>query len=148
MEARSAAEGRNERAAASESANPVDNSWRPGAQRRAGMSSWGPALRIARREVGRAKGRALMVVAMIGIPVAALAFVAVTYDTFNLSPDEHSNRTMGAAQATVRWPQDAAVHQTSDGRSYYPADRQQKATEPPGPAPAPTLDRLLALLPR
>src|SRR5215470_12712764 len=113
--------------------------------RRAGMRSWWAALRIARREVGRAKGRAVMVVAMIAVPVAALAFAAVTYDTFTLSPQERADRAMGSAQAAVRWPQDTAVHQTTDGHTFYPASPQQQESARPGPAPAaPTLDRMLA----
>ncbi len=40
------------------------------------MRSWLVALRIARREARRAKGRTLAVVAMIALPVAALSFAA------------------------------------------------------------------------
>jgi putative ABC transport system permease protein len=112
------------------------------------MRSWRAALRIARRELRRAKGRAVMVIAMIAIPVAALAFAAVSYDTFRLSPGEQADRAMGTAQAAVRWPQDTAVHQTVDGHTFYPANPQRQESAQPGPAPAgPTVDRMLALMP-
>jgi putative ABC transport system permease protein len=50
------------------------------------MKGWRPALRIARREARRARGRSLLVVAMILLPVAALSFAAVYTDTFTLTP--------------------------------------------------------------
>ena len=44
------------------------------------MRSWLVALRIARREARRAKGRTALIVAMIALPVLALTFAAATYD--------------------------------------------------------------------
>ena len=49
------------------------------------MSGWLTALRIARREARRARGRSVLVAAMIALPVAALSFFAAQYDTFELS---------------------------------------------------------------
>jgi putative ABC transport system permease protein len=106
------------------------------------MSSWRAALRVARREAGRAKGRALLVVAMIAIPVAALAFTAVTYDTFELNPQEQADRTMGTADAAVSWPYDGNVQQSPDARDFFAASFQGSA-----PPAAPTIDRMLAQLP-
>ncbi|MBO0870894.1 MAG: ABC transporter permease, partial [Micromonosporaceae bacterium] len=115
------------------------------------MSGWWPALRIARREVGRAKGRAVMVVAMIGVPIAALAFAAVNYDTFTLSPAEQAERAMGSAQAAIRWPQDTPINQSPDGRTYFPPATAQPAGSAPGLEPAAptatTVAGILALLP-
>ena len=39
---------------------------------------------MARREARRAKGRSVLVIGMIMVPVAALAFAAVVNDTFTL----------------------------------------------------------------
>jgi len=50
------------------------------------VTGWRSALRIARREARRARGRSALVVAMITMPVAALAFAAVTQQTFQLTP--------------------------------------------------------------
>ena len=40
------------------------------------LRAWAPALRMARREVLRSRGRSALVVAMIGLPVAMMSFVA------------------------------------------------------------------------
>jgi putative ABC transport system permease protein len=109
------------------------------------MRSWRTALRIARREARRARGRAILVIAMIAVPVAALAFAAVNYDTFDLSPAEQADRRMGSAQAAVSWPFDAAVHQDSNSTELFATSI---LVPPPGTRPAePTMDRMLALLP-
>ena len=79
------------------------------------MTGWRAALRMARREARRAKGRSALVLAMIALPVAALAFAAASYDTFTLTPDERADRLMGTAQAAVDWPHDGPVEQ-------YPLD--------------------------
>ena len=42
------------------------------------MSGWRAALRISRREARWAKGRSVLVIALIALPVAGLAFFAVT----------------------------------------------------------------------
>jgi hypothetical protein len=75
------------------------------------VTGWRAALWIARREARRAKGRAALVVAMIALPVAALTFGAVMYDTFTLSPQEEADRQMGAAQAAIVWPSNGQVQQ-------------------------------------
>ena len=41
------------------------------------VGSWRAALRIARREARRARGRTALVLAMIALPVLALSFTAV-----------------------------------------------------------------------
>jgi putative ABC transport system permease protein len=106
------------------------------------VSSWLTALRIARREARRYRGRAFLVAAMIAVPVAALAFAAVAYDTFQLSPQEKADRKMGAAQASISWPFDVPVHQLPDGTGFWPA-----AVTAEAPATEPTVERLLPLLP-
>ncbi len=91
------------------------------------MKSWLVALRIARREALRAKGRTLLIVAMIAVPVAALSFAAATYDMYKLTPEEAVTRQMGSADAIVTW----------DGQD--PSN--------PDLAPTPTTAALLAHLP-
>jgi len=104
------------------------------------VTGWRAALRVARREARKARGRSLLVVAMITVPVAALAFAAVIQDTFTLTPGERADRLMGGAQAVVEWAFEGPVHQPSDDLAGIPAG-------PPAAAPAPTERRLLALLP-
>ncbi|WP_345628927.1 FtsX-like permease family protein [Rugosimonospora acidiphila] len=58
-------------------------------------------MRIARREALRAKGRTALIVAMIGLPVLALAFVATVYDMQRLTPQDRVTRLMGSADGIV-----------------------------------------------
>ncbi len=75
------------------------------------MSGWRTALRVSRREAGRAKGRAALVVGMIMLPVLFLAFVAASYDMFHLRPGEQADRVMGAGTAWVSWQWNGPVIQ-------------------------------------
>jgi putative ABC transport system permease protein len=115
------------------------------------MTGWRTAIRIARREARRATGRSALVVAMITLPVAALAFAAVTQDTFRLTPDERAGRLMGRAQAVVTWSDDGPVHQEPTSLLSGPVNPvRPDAGGPdaaPSTAPLRTMERLLALLP-
>jgi len=111
------------------------------------MTGWRAALRVARREARRARGRSALVVAMIALPVAAMAFASVTYDTFTLRPGEEADRLMGAGQAAMRWPQDGPLYQDPAELRSISAP-QTAPTGPAGPtAPEAVPSRLLALLP-
>ena len=61
------------------------------------------ALRIARRDAWRAKWRSLLVIALIGLPVFVLAGVDVMYRTYQLDPTEKLARTIGTADAGIRY---------------------------------------------
>lgn len=106
------------------------------------MWGWRPALRIASREARRAKRRSLLVTALIGLPVAGLAFAAISYDSFRLTPEQELARELGAADAVVEWVADGPVTQPADGLGHAPA-----AADAPlrtGPVTGP---ELLAVLP-
>jgi putative ABC transport system permease protein len=113
------------------------------------MTGWRAALRVARREARRARGRSALVISMIALPVAAMVFASVTYDTFTLRPDEEADRLMGAGQAAMRWPQEDPLYQDPAELSYSSAPRTAPAgpAAPEEPEAVPTLPRLLALLP-
>jgi putative ABC transport system permease protein len=111
------------------------------------MTGWPAALRVARREAWRARGRSALVIAMIALPVAAMAFASVTYDTFTLRPGEEADRLMGAGQAAMRWTQEDPLYQDPAELSYLSAPRAAAAAGPAAPEAVPTLPRLLALLP-
>jgi putative ABC transport system permease protein len=64
---------------------------------------WRAALRIARREAWRAKGRSLLVIALIGLPILALAGADIAYRTWQLSPTEKLARAIGTADAGIQW---------------------------------------------
>ncbi|NUO55132.1 MAG: FtsX-like permease family protein [Hamadaea sp.] len=103
--------------------------------------SWRVSLRLARREARRHKGRSVMVAALIGAPVIALAFVAVTYKTFSLTPEEQVTRQMGVADALVNWSGDVPVDQLG-------SDANAVSQQPPsGPAKPKNDQTLLSLLP-
>jgi putative ABC transport system permease protein len=109
------------------------------------VSGWRTALRVARREARRAKGRSILVTAMIMLPVAALAFAAVYADTFTLTPDERADRLMGTAQAVLARPMDGPVHQDpTDLDAFGPTAAAAAPVEPAAPW---TAEELLALLP-
>lgn len=79
------------------------------------MSGWMAALRIARREARRSKGRSALVVALIGLPVLAASFAAVSYDSFRLTPEQEVEHRLGAADAHLTWMWDGPVTQSADG---------------------------------
>lgn len=71
------------------------------------LTGWRAALRIARGDALRARGRSALIVAMVALPVLALTFVVTLLEIYNLDPDEEATRRLGAA--------DAAYHATSSG---------------------------------
>jgi len=109
------------------------------------VSGWRTALRVARREARRAKGRSILVIGMIAVPVAAVAYGIVIYDTTRLTATEQADRLMGTAQAAVMWPYDGPVNQ----HPTEPAFDSDVFLPGPGaaPPPPPSLDRLRDLLP-
>jgi putative ABC transport system permease protein len=109
------------------------------------VTGWRTALRVARREARRAKGRSILVIAMIMLPVAALTFAAVYTDTFTLTPGERADRLMGTAQAVLTRPFDGPVAQDPTDLERF--ETTGAAPQPAEPAPPPTADELLALLP-
>ncbi|WP_371496832.1 ABC transporter permease [Kitasatospora sp. NBC_00374] len=65
------------------------------------LSAWRAALRIARRDALRAKGRSALVVAMIALPVLGVTAADVTARSGQPTPQERATRVMGAADAYV-----------------------------------------------
>lgn len=104
------------------------------------MRSWLVALRIARREAQRAKGRTALIVAMIGLPVLALTYAAATFDMQRLTPTEKVTRTIGQADAAVTWRSDQPEAET-------PADASQQGLIGGDDGTKLTTAGLLSLLP-
>jgi putative ABC transport system permease protein len=65
------------------------------------VDAWRASLRIARRDAWRHKGRSLLVIALIGLPVLALGTADIAYRTWQLGPHEKLNRTLGSADGLV-----------------------------------------------
>jgi putative ABC transport system permease protein len=78
------------------------------------MHGWSTALRMARREARRAKGRSALVIALIALPVFGLSFVAVAYDSFRLTEEQQIDRDIGAADAQLAWRFQSSAYQTPD----------------------------------
>jgi putative ABC transport system permease protein len=64
------------------------------------MSSWRPALRIARRTVLRSRARSLLIAVLVGLPVAAATYADVVARTFS-SPEREAQRLVGSADAAI-----------------------------------------------
>jgi len=66
------------------------------------FTGWRLPLRVARRDAARARGRSLLVVVMIALPVLAVTAAVVAQRTSDVSTVESLDRHLGAAQARVR----------------------------------------------
>ncbi|MFD6414967.1 FtsX-like permease family protein [Streptomyces sp. NPDC060194] len=65
------------------------------------ITSWRAALRIARRDAVRAKGRSLLVLSMIAVPILGVSALDLTLRSAELSTVEQLERTVGAADARL-----------------------------------------------
>ncbi|MET8545117.1 ABC transporter permease [Kitasatospora sp. NPDC004799] len=61
------------------------------------LSAWRVALRIARRDALRAKGRSALVIAMVALPVLGVTGADVVFRSAELTPAERATRVMGQA---------------------------------------------------
>lgn len=66
------------------------------------MTGWRPALLIAWRDALRHRGRSILVLVMISLPVLAVSAAAVVIKTAEVSGIEGAGRTLGAADARIR----------------------------------------------
>lgn len=66
-----------------------------------GFHSWRAAIRIARRDAWRSKGRSAMVLAMIALPIVGVSAADITIRSSQLSPQQKITRDMGAADARL-----------------------------------------------
>jgi putative ABC transport system permease protein len=79
------------------------------------VSGWRLALRLARREAWRAKGRSLLVLVMVTFPVVAVITADIAQATSSVSSVEGLDRRIGSAQARITTvPGVGRVSQTAD----------------------------------
>lgn len=78
------------------------------------MTGWRPALLIAWRDALRHRGRSILVLVMISLPVLAVSAAAVVLKTSEVSGAERTERVMGAADARVRTEGRGPVVQGAD----------------------------------
>lgn len=88
------------------------------------FSGWRAALRIARRDAMRAKGRSALVVAMIALPVLGVTAADVTYRSAMPTENETLTAKMGSADAVYNTPGmgPGAMEQMPDLSSWGPVD--------------------------
>ncbi len=77
-------------------------------------SSWAVALRMARRDVRRHKGRSALIVVMVAVPTLLLSLVVTLTMTDNVDSVESIPSTMGSGQALVEGPDTARFFQGAD----------------------------------
>lgn len=101
-------------------------SWRAG---------WRVALRMARRDVRRHRGRSLLVVIMVGLPVLLLTGGSTLWFTNDLDPAERLPFQLGQTQAYVSAPGPEQLRQSVDPSSGIGWDHEPPAALPlPGSA--------------
>ncbi len=94
------------------------------------MRSWRAALRIARRDALRARGRSALIVAMVALPVLALTGAVTLLEVYDLGPRERATRQLGAA--------DAAYSSSGTGGPIVQHPRSTGAYEPAGSGSQPS----------
>ncbi len=107
--------------------------------------SWIAALRIARRDAWRSKGRSALVLVMIALPVVGASAVDLTLRSAELTPQQTISRQIGAADARIdRTGLDAPLYQRPDAQSYAPVGGFDKYRPDPDKKPAPLKDAVPA----
>ncbi|MES9809393.1 FtsX-like permease family protein [Streptomyces cinereoruber] len=97
--------------------------------------SWRAAIRIARRDAWRAKGRSALVLAMIALPILGVSAFDLTFRSAEPSPADRVERAIGAADARFRDAQMGGVPILQDpaGDMNAPARKQDDERWPSGP---------------
>ncbi|MFF5919389.1 FtsX-like permease family protein [Streptomyces flavochromogenes] len=99
------------------------------------LHSWRAAIRIARRDAWRSKGRSALVLAMIALPILGVSALDLTYRSSELSPTERADRMIGAADAQFRDPGygGAPIFQDPIGEMSTTAKDYENTSWPSGP---------------
>lgn len=95
------------------------------------FTGWRAALRIARRDAMRAKGRSALVVAMIALPVLGVTAADVTYRSIDSTEAEQLTARMGSADALYSDPGMGPLQQMPSANSYDIAGDEPPAEEVP-----------------
>ncbi|MER5929816.1 ABC transporter permease [Streptomyces sp. NPDC002054] len=109
--------------------------------------SWIAAIRIARRDAWRSKGRSLLVLSMIALPILGVSAADLTVRSAQLSPEQKLERTLGTADATVQLSGMGGepIYQDPSGEMYAPVGGYDRMTRPGRSEDAPA--NLAAALP-
>ncbi|KOY57089.1 FtsX-like permease family protein [Streptomyces sp. XY332] len=89
--------------------------------------AWIAAIRIARRDAWRAKGRSALVLAMIALPIVGVSAADLTVRSAELSPEQKVSRQIGAADARLSDSNlSGPVYQDVEGRNSMPVGGYDK----------------------
>uniref|UniRef100_A0AAU2JQ41 FtsX-like permease family protein n=1 Tax=Streptomyces sp. NBC_00049 TaxID=2903617 RepID=A0AAU2JQ41_9ACTN len=89
--------------------------------------SWIAAIRIARRDAWRAKGRSLLVLAMIALPIVGVSAIDLTTRSAELSVEQELERRLGAADAEIApSSMTGPIYQSPKGDRYMPVGGYDK----------------------
>ncbi|GAA4879490.1 hypothetical protein GCM10023235_69650 [Kitasatospora terrestris] len=94
--------------------------------------SWRVALRIARRDAWRARGRSALVAAMVALPVLGVAGADVVHRSGQLTAAERSDRLMGRADALIG----AYAPGRTVEQAVFPDDGVRTLPQPAGAVPS------------
>ncbi|MET9655924.1 ABC transporter permease [Streptomyces sp. NPDC006510] len=86
------------------------------------LTGWRAALRIARRDAMRSKGRSALVVAMIAVPVLGVTALDVTYRSVTPTTAEKLTVDMGSADALFSDQRIGPIEQMPEAESYDQVD--------------------------
>lgn len=96
--------------------------------------SWRAAVRIARRDAWRSKGRSFLVLAMIALPILGVSAADLTLRSAELSPEQSVSRKLGEADGRLSDPGvgGVAILQSPDAEFYTTAENYDDKPYPEG----------------
>ncbi|GAA3845256.1 hypothetical protein GCM10022226_80550 [Sphaerisporangium flaviroseum] len=95
------------------------------------MSAVVAALRLARRNAWRSRGRSALIMVMIGLPVLVLTAILTLLETMSLTPQEGLVAQLGAADARlVQAPKGTVLQQQPNGASWSMNGGDDEAAAP------------------
>ncbi|MCW7991324.1 membrane protein, partial [Streptomyces platensis subsp. clarensis] len=99
------------------------------------LHSWRAAIRIARRDAWRSKGRSFLVLAMIALPILGVSAFDLTLRSSELSAEQRTERAIGAADARFRdaHVSGVPVYQDPAGEQTTPVKDYDNEPWPDGP---------------
>lgn len=103
------------------------------------LASWRVALRLARRDVRRHRGRSLAVLLMVGVPTMLICLGLVLGATSQISPEESVPLAMGPAQASITQSEGHRIAQAASPE-YGFSIKDAAAREVPGSRPGGTVE--------
>ncbi len=90
------------------------------------------ALRLARRDAWRNKGRSALIAVMIALPVLAASTVSVIYRSDEKDPQDYVQMTLGdQAQASLSFGSGEAIEQSPDGQDWTSVSQVDGDSKPP-----------------